>query len=605
VVNAGIPGYEGWVGLGAALFVRSRTTVRRVVNFRFNPFAWVVNGQGVPGSAYRENNIFVNKDGIRINKPNPSKSRLLAAVDEMVDGHLKSKRNTQGLLAGIKNFVDRPAIVMANSEMDSARMRPPDPQILAGKILSMVTSLKHKRRLQGQAVVNPTRMMNMLAGLSPAKLMEAWKEATEETNRNPLLSLVQGNSRALAETADPTAVDENGRWAEQVYVGGKETQCVMCGVGPGPSSSHWSTGGNDTATCHVTEECTSRSSFRDILAAAKNALPQNEELVLPPVAKGVAKALGSTDLAPKYTRRILQMMEEHQEANPGAEPKLPDHNILAYELSLYCGADDADCSFNQADMKAAVKLFLGEQADEESAFNVAASTTDVHPALIDYVKEASSEFLDSVKAPSHGSGCGKGLKFNVQMTAPDAASVKDLQKIFEGVASNGESLLDTINKYDERDVPFCDVKVSKPSTLFFPSIDTAQGIKFYQGLFTGNVLDKGSLWPDVTLVSPHEVAPVQHAVVGQPYTVLLEGFAMKGDVVVELFQDTEKKGVTVATVPGGIAPGEVREVSWTAPEPLDGVSGNRAYLRAYHAGMPAIYAQSEVFDLLPSSVLEV
>ncbi|EWM20010.1 hypothetical protein Naga_102329g1 [Nannochloropsis gaditana] len=184
----------------------------------------------------------------------------------------------------------------------------------------------------------------------------------------------------------------------------------MCGVGPGPSSSHWSTGGNDTATCHVTEECTSRSSFRDILAAAKNALPQNEELVLPPVAKGVAKALGSTDLAPKYTRRILQMMEEHQEANPGAEPKLPDHNILAYELSLYCGADDADCSFNQADMKAAVKLFLGEQADEESAFNVAASTTDVHPALIDYVKEASSEFLDSVKAPSHGSGCGKGLK---------------------------------------------------------------------------------------------------------------------------------------------------------------------------------------------------
>jgi hypothetical protein len=434
--------------------------------------------------------------------------------------------------------------------------------------------------------------------------MEAWKEATEETNRNPLLSLVQGSSRALAETADPTAVDENGRWAEQVYVGGKETQCVMCSVGPGPSSSHWSTGGNDTATCHVTEECTSRSSFRDILAAAKNALPQNEELVLPPVAKGVAKALGSTDLAPKYTRRILQMMEEHQEANPGAEPKLPDHNILAYELSLYCGADDADCSFNQADMKAAVKLFLSEQADEESAFNVAASTTDVHPALIDYVKEASSEFLDSVKAPSHGSGCGKGLKFNVQMTAPDAASVKDLQKIFEGVASNGESLLDTINKYDERDVPFCDVKVSKPSTLFFPSIDTAQGIKFYQGLFTGNVLDKGSLWPDVTLVSPHEVAPVQHAVVGQPYTVLLENFAMKGDVVVELFQGTEKKGVTVATVPGGIAPGEVREVSWTAPEPLDGVSGNRAYLRAYHAGMPAIYSESDLFDLLPSSVLE-
>jgi hypothetical protein len=90
------------------------------------------------------------------------------------------------------------------------------------------------------------------------------------------------------------------------------------------------------------------------------------------------------------------------------------------------------------------------------------------------------------------------------------------------------------------------------------------------------------IWPDVTVVSAHEVAPIQHAVVDQSYTLLLEGFAMKADVVLQLFQATQRNGVTVATAPGGIAPGETRRVAWTAPGPIDGEAGNRAYLRAYH-----------------------
>ena len=73
VVNAGMPGYEGWVGLGGAVFIRSRTYARRVVNYRIRPFLWVVNGRGVGGALYSTSNLLVTKDGITVLKPQPTK----------------------------------------------------------------------------------------------------------------------------------------------------------------------------------------------------------------------------------------------------------------------------------------------------------------------------------------------------------------------------------------------------------------------------------------------------------------------------------------------------------------------------------------------------
>jgi hypothetical protein len=72
VVNAGLPGYEGWVGPGAAVFIRSRTYSNRVVNYRVKPFLWVVAGRGVGGALYGTNNLLVTKDGTTILKPQPA-----------------------------------------------------------------------------------------------------------------------------------------------------------------------------------------------------------------------------------------------------------------------------------------------------------------------------------------------------------------------------------------------------------------------------------------------------------------------------------------------------------------------------------------------------
>jgi len=614
-----MPGYEGWVGLGAAVFIRSRTYVKRLVAYALpgRRFSWVVNGFGLTGGKIAGQNIFVNKTGItRLkNQPTP-KNRLLAAVGDLVNAVGGASATVgNGLLKGF----ERPSFTMANSALDYQRASPPDSSILAAKLQSLVAATKHKRRLQGKPVVDPSRLLNFFAGLSPSTLMEAWQEALEETNNaNPLLA---GAGRALGVgVALPTAhePDANGYWNEPVWVGGgKATQCVLCGVSPLPSADHWATqdiGNNTAATCHVSDACTGAQSFRDILATAKAQLPAGEDLILPPAVKYMASGSGAHS---KYTRRILQDIETHQEANPGEAIKMPDTNILSYDVSLYCQPKvaAADCALDQADLKAAFKTYMDEAADEETAFQLAASTAAVHHALLDAINQEDADFVEAIAAKASEDGCGKGLSFNVHLTAPDATSVEDLQAVLAAVADDNGPLLAAINAQAAAagaEKPFCSVAVSKKQALFFPATDTEKGRAFYQNIYTGNALDSQSLWPDVTLVSAHEVAPVQHAVAGQTYTILLEGFAMKSEVALQLFQGTQETGAVVATVPGGIGLGEVRKVSFTAPEPaLDGeeeadASGSiRAYLRAYHVGVPAVFAQSEVFELLPSSALDM
>ena len=136
--------------------------------------------------------------------------------------------------------------------MDSVKVNPPNPGILAKKIQEALASVAARRRLQGLPDKPKPRFLNVLAGLSPDKFMGAWKAAVEET-----AALANGGAaRALADapaTAVVTAtapgtvlskeVDADGRWPEYVWVGGGEkTQCRMCSVGPGKTADHWTSG---------------------------------------------------------------------------------------------------------------------------------------------------------------------------------------------------------------------------------------------------------------------------------------------------------------------------------------------------------------------------
>ncbi|KAM3567954.1 hypothetical protein VYU27_009912, partial [Nannochloropsis oceanica] len=452
LVNAQMPGYEGWIGLGASLMIRSRTTVRRLVNYRAaKKVAWVVNGVGVNESLRSNFNIFTDKNGTTVLKPHAKngKHRLLEAVDELVS----SAASTSNRRALIKGF-SRPALSMADSVMDSKKVQPPNPGILAEKLQALVSGLKNKRRLKGQAAVNPTRIMNMFQGLSPASLMKAWQEAVDETNNNNALGS-NTNDRALAAGNDADEVDADGRWGEQVYVGGGDaSQCVLCGVGPGTTESHWNRdAGDDPATCHITEACTPADSVQGIMGKLRGALPDGEDLVLSPAAKGWAKTVGS-----KYTARLLQDIDDHQAENPGADIKLPDTNILTYDIFLYCPVADAECEYSQANMKAAFQDYLDDVAQEETAFKISSATAAVHPAISKIVNDADGDFVSAIGAPAL-EGCGKGLSFSLFVTAPDKSSVTDVKTILEKAGTDSDELLAFINDQGEQEASFCSVSV--------------------------------------------------------------------------------------------------------------------------------------------------
>lgn len=107
----------------------------------------------------------------------------------------------------------------------------------------------------------------------------------------------------------------------------------------------------------------------------------------------------------------------------------------------------------------------------------------------------------------------------------------------------------------------CDLSVAKKGSMLFPAANKPGAQAYYQQLYTGlGKFSAPSLFPDVTVVAANQVAPVEAAVAGQQYRVLLENFTGVGDVVVQLVQGTSQAGETVATVSGGMKKGQVAEV---------------------------------------------
>ena len=171
VVNAGMPGYEGWVGPGAALSLRSRTYSARVVNYRLRPFIWVAAGRGVSGGLYSNNNLLVNKDGITVLKPhNETKGSKARLLQELSKATAQAKRNL-GLFDNVPS-----ALTILQSSAETRRIRPPRANELARRLNSAVSDLHASRRLQG---LPATTGLGLFGGLNAEKLMAAWQSVME------------------------------------------------------------------------------------------------------------------------------------------------------------------------------------------------------------------------------------------------------------------------------------------------------------------------------------------------------------------------------------------------------------------------------------------
>lgn len=97
--------------------------------------------------------------------------------------------------------------------------------------------------------------------------------------------------------------------------------------------------------------------------------------------------------------------------------------------------------------------------------------------------------------------------------------------------------------------------------MLFPAANKAGAQAYYQQMYTGlGRFSAPSFFPDVTVVAENQVAPVEAAVAGRNYRILLENFTGMGDVIVQLVQGTSGAGETVATVEGGMKKGQVLTV---------------------------------------------
>ena len=252
--------------------------------------------------------------------------------------------------------------------------------------------------------------------------------------------------------------------------------------------------------------------------------------------------------------------------------------------------------------------YLHDRVGEDGAFKLTAAAGEVPAAVAKVLGDVDPGFLADVASvpPSADGLCGKGFKFSVYATAPDAESTQEVAELLEAAAADPTPVMEEVQAASgDGQQQLCDLSIAKKGALFFPALTKPGAQTYYQQLYTGaGKLSAPSIFPDVTVVAASEVAPVQKAVAGQRYSIILENFSGPGDVAVELIQGTRSSGTVLTTVPGGMEKGKPVTVEFEAPAPLedldaasqgDGVT--RAYVRAYYTKIPGLYSQSEVFTL--------
>ena len=159
--------------------------------------------------------------------------------------------------------------------------------------------------------------------------------------------------------------------------------------------------------------------------------------------------------------------------------------------------------------------------------------------------------------------------------------------------------------------------MSNGGAVFLPSIDTPEGIAFYQQgqqqqrqkslwqekfqedddhrrrLLASSSEDKLLVWPSVALYSPYDVAPVGLVHAGETYSIVIEGFDPTMDeVVIELVEGLRERGEVIATTT------KATTLTWTAP-PMSADDGSaspsRFFLYAHYKRLPGLFDFSSPF----------
>jgi hypothetical protein len=329
--------------------------------------------------------------------------------------------------------------------------------------------------------------------------------------------------------------------------------------------------------------------------------------------------------------------------------KLPDANLFWKKLTVHCparlGIDRGQegpgkgCGLTDKGVKGALKRYIdsiGFAPGEDPTYKLSVAYGEIPAAVHEALDE---DFLSSLLPRRLSEACPYAAMFKVFVLTRDDETHAALLELFGDLARDATALTALLAMKGALLCP-ASAKMEDEGVLYLPSIDTTEGIGFYQqwhvlggrdaeeqaerrklSLRLGGEGGEGGgeagtelQWASVALLSPVDVGPVSVVHGGQTYSIALQGFDPRLDeVVVEIVRGLAPGGQVVASSTSSSRgnaeasgnddddiDGEAHwTMDWTAKvgKKEAGRGSSLFFLYAHYKGLPGYFAFSTPFRM--------
>lgn len=316
--------------------------------------------------------------------------------------------------------------------------------------------------------------------------------------------------------------------------------------------------------------------------------------------------------------------------------KLPDANLFWKKLTVHCsarlgnGGEEEEpgkgCGLTDKGVKKALKRHIdsvGFVPGEDPTYKLSVAYGEVPGAVHEAVD---ADFLESLLPRRLSEACPYAATFKVFVLTRDDETHAALLGLFADLASDATALTQVLDAGSALLCP-ASAKMEDEGALYLPSIDTTEGIGFYQkwhvlgGRDAEEEAERRKLrlrgdeeegggegmgemqWASVALLSPSDVGPVSIVRGGGTYSIVLQGFDPSLDeVVVETVRGLASGGKVIASSSSMGTEGHDGDgkapwtMEWTA-----GVAEEEAsslfFLYAHYRRLPGYFAFSTPFRM--------
>jgi hypothetical protein len=555
-------GNQGWVGAGGALYMRNPNLSARRLSYSTTKNTYTVAGTDVRRGP-SQGNIWVTKNGIY---------NLYVPGAVWLD--LKTQNASRAFWKKVHDAID-PTIADIRNSANEARDRRYDTknQALYGTTNGLPSTRKgRKRLLEGLSLtetVNAAGLNSVGNGEIPrSKLLAVNNDIKTVITGIPPSSLFanpefKGKNFAKL-LADGLVPFGEGARVEYGKVWVNNTDCFVCNLAPFPTADHVAGPGQ----CETSDLCGGDTIAETFLSAQDN-----------------AKSFDVTNFPGLSLVPIGQKDEKLD---------LPNALVQTYELTLYCESTDPKVQTAALDGPCVTDEYLknllraytlpGYEAD----YGIATAPQGIHKAVSaldeDGSLHASLEIapLDGVQAGS----CQGFTKYNIYLTT-EQQDVNDLlTQEWTDLIKNSTDLTTTLaeNVGPSAKLKPCFVKIVGKTQGVVPTPENMPDYKPSVNNIVG---------PSISVGKANSIVPVTDVDAGQPVKLYVQNFPKNVAISIRLADGTTENGLIVAKIPTFEDDGFV-ELDWT---PAADVKPGKYYLVAYQDNFPALFANSQAFDI--------